>query len=187
MQKINSEILERKITFLFFENPKRTFNVKQIKYFIGAKINDQEFFKILFSIARKGYIVDGGRGKYTYNKNKKYLVGKISRRVKYLIDLDTSTEDSDEDDDEILPVVIGVPAALRVNGVDSWFDANPSMFSSMSSTMACTDLRSSTPVTCGLRAGAILISARGQTCMHWVLFRQQLQTLSDGSSLAYSS
>ncbi len=92
MQKINSEILERKITFLFFENPKRTFNVKQIKYFIGAKINDQEFFKILFSIARKGYIVDGGRGKYTYNKNKKYLVGKISRRVKHLIDLDTSTE-----------------------------------------------------------------------------------------------
>ena len=92
MQKINSEILERKITFLFFENPKRTFNVKQIKYFIGAKINDQEFFKILFSIARKGYIVDGGRGKYIYNKNKKYLVGKITRRVKLLIDLDTSTE-----------------------------------------------------------------------------------------------
>ena len=92
MKKINSEILERKITFLFFENPKRTFNVKQIKYFIGAKINDQEFLKILFSIARKGYIVDGGRGKYTYNKNKKYLVGKISRRAKHLIDLDTSTE-----------------------------------------------------------------------------------------------
>ncbi len=92
MKKINSEILERKITFLFFENPKRTFNVKQIKYFIGAKINEQEFFKILFSIARKGYIVDGGRGKYTYNKNKKYLVGKISRRAKHLIDLDTSTE-----------------------------------------------------------------------------------------------
>ena len=50
MQKINSEILERKITFLFFENPKRTFNVKQIKYFIGAKINDQEFFKILLPL-----------------------------------------------------------------------------------------------------------------------------------------
>ena len=91
MQKINSEILERKITFLFFENPKRTFNVKQIKYFIGTKINDQEFFKILFQLQEKD-IVDGGRGKYTYNKNKKYLVGKITRRVKHLIDIDTSAE-----------------------------------------------------------------------------------------------
>ena len=85
MQKINSEILERKITFLFFENPKRTFNIKQIKYFIGAKINDQEFFKILFSIARKGYIVDAGRGKYTFNKNKKYLIVKISRRLRITV------------------------------------------------------------------------------------------------------
>ena len=92
MLKINTEILERKITFLFFENPKRTFNIKQIKYFAGSKTTDQDLAKVLYSIARKGYIVDGGRGKYAYNKNKKYLVGKLTKRNKYLIDLETSTE-----------------------------------------------------------------------------------------------
>ena len=92
MLKINLEILERKITYLFFENRKKAFNIKQIKYFAGKKTDSKDLLKILFSIARKEYIVDQGRGKYTYNKNKKYLVGKLSRRNKFLIDLETSTE-----------------------------------------------------------------------------------------------
>ena len=92
MQKINSEILERKITFLFFENPKKTFNLKQIRYFIGVKINDRDLMSMLFSILRKDYIKEFGRGKYTYNKNKKFLVGVIKKRVKTLVDIETSTE-----------------------------------------------------------------------------------------------
>ena len=53
MFKINTDILEKKITFLFFENPKKTFNLKQIKYFIGTKIEERDLMKILFSVLRK--------------------------------------------------------------------------------------------------------------------------------------
>ena len=70
MFKINTEILEKKITFLFFENPKKTFNLKQIKYFIGTKIEERVFMKMLFSVLIKDYIKESGRGKYIYNKKK---------------------------------------------------------------------------------------------------------------------
>jgi len=92
MFKINTDILEKKITFLFFENPKKTFNLKQIKYFIGAKIEERDLMKVLFSILRKDYIKESGRGKYIYNRNKRYLVGIIKKRVKALVDVETSTE-----------------------------------------------------------------------------------------------
>ena len=92
MQDLNLEILERKITYLFFENIKRTFNIKQIKYFVGAKIDDRSLYKILNSICRNDYIKELGRGKYSFNKNKKYKTGKILRRKKKIIDLETSTE-----------------------------------------------------------------------------------------------
>ena len=72
MQDLNLEILERKITYLFFENIKRTFNIKQIKYFVGAKIDDRPLYKILNSICRNDYIKEIGRGKYSFNKNKKF-------------------------------------------------------------------------------------------------------------------
>ncbi len=68
MQRINLEILERKITFLFFENPKKTYNLKQIKYFVGAKIEERDLLKILHSISRKNYIKQHGRGKFSFNK-----------------------------------------------------------------------------------------------------------------------
>ena len=92
MFKINTEILEKKITFLFFENPKKTFNLKQIKYFIGTKIEERDLMKMLFSVLRKDYIKEFGRGKYIYNKNKRYLVGIIKKRVKTLVDIETSVE-----------------------------------------------------------------------------------------------
>ena len=68
MLKINSEILERKLTVLFFENPKKTYNLKQIKYFVGAKIEERDLLKILYSISRKNYINEYGRGKFSFNK-----------------------------------------------------------------------------------------------------------------------
>ena len=48
--------------------------------------------KMLFSVLRKDYIKESGRGKYIYNKNKKYLVGIIKKRVKTLVDIETSIE-----------------------------------------------------------------------------------------------
>ena len=92
MQRINLEILERKITFLFFENPKRTYNIKQIKYFVGAKIEERDLYKVLYSISRKNYINEKGRGKFTFNTNKAYKTGKVLRRKKKLVDLESSVE-----------------------------------------------------------------------------------------------
>ena len=92
MQRINLEILERKITFLFFENPKKTYNLKQIKYFVGAKIEERDLLKIIHSISRKNYIKEHGRGKFSFNKNKQYKKGKILRRKKKIVDLDSSVE-----------------------------------------------------------------------------------------------
>ena len=92
MQRINLEILERKLTFLFFENPKKTYNLKQIKYFVGAKIDEKDLLKILYSISRKNYINEYGRGKFSLNKNKQYKTGKVLRRKKKILDLETSAE-----------------------------------------------------------------------------------------------
>ena len=92
MQRINLEILERKIAFLFFENPKKTYNIKQIKYFVGANIDDRDLYKILYSISRKDYIKELGRGKFSFNKNKRYKTGKVLRRKKKIVDLESSIE-----------------------------------------------------------------------------------------------
>ena len=92
MQRINLEILERKLTFLFFENPKKTYNLKQIKYFVGAKMEERDLLKIIHSISRKNYINEYGRGKFSLNKNKQYKTGKVLRRKKKILDLETSAE-----------------------------------------------------------------------------------------------
>ena len=92
MFKIIIEILERKITFLFFENPKKIFNIKQISSFSAIKINEREIYKILYSISRKNYIKDLGRGKFCFNKHSSFQIGKILRGKKKIIDLETSKE-----------------------------------------------------------------------------------------------
>ena len=60
--------------------------------FIGTKIEERDLMKMLFSVLRKDYIKESGRGKYIYNKNKRYLVGIIKKRVKTLVDIETSIE-----------------------------------------------------------------------------------------------
>ena len=92
MKKINLEILEKKIVFIFFQNPKKTFNSKQLKAFIGFKINESDFFKIMNSICRENYIINLGRGKYKFDSRRKYFTGKIVNKKRGLIDLETSTE-----------------------------------------------------------------------------------------------
>ena len=92
MQRINLEILEKKLTFLFFENPKKTYNLKQIKNFVGAKMEERDLLKILHSISRKNYINEYGRGKFSFNTNKQYKTGKVLRRKKKIVDIESSQE-----------------------------------------------------------------------------------------------
>ena len=92
MQRISREILDKKITFMFFENRKKTYNFKQIKHFISVKIDERELYKTLYDISRKGYIKELGRGRFSFNKNRTYHTGKILRGKKKIIDLETSYE-----------------------------------------------------------------------------------------------
>ena len=92
MQRIIRDILDKKITFMFFENRKKTYNIKQIKHFVSLKIDERELYKTLYDISRKGYIKELGRGRFSFNKNRTYQIGKILRGKKKIIDLETSYE-----------------------------------------------------------------------------------------------
>ena len=92
MDTINIEILKRKITFLFFKNPKKVFNIKQINSFAAVRINERELYKILYSISRQNYINYLGRGKFTFNRFTNYQIGKILKGKKKIINLETSME-----------------------------------------------------------------------------------------------
>ena len=92
MQRIIRDILDKKITFMFFENRKKTYNIKQIKHFFSVKIDERELYKTLYDISRKGYIKELGRGRFSFNKNRTYQIGKILRGKKKIIDLETSYE-----------------------------------------------------------------------------------------------
>lgn len=92
MNTINIEILKRKITFLFFKNPKKVFNIKQINSFAAVRINERELYKILYSISRQNYINYLGRGKFTFNRFTNYQIGKILKGKKKIINLETSME-----------------------------------------------------------------------------------------------
>ena len=39
MNRIDLNILEKKVACLFFENKKKTYNIKQIKFFLNVKID----------------------------------------------------------------------------------------------------------------------------------------------------
>ena len=92
MQRISREILDKKITFMFFENRKKTYNIKQIKHFVSVKIDERELYKALYEISRKGYIKELGKGRFSFNKNRNYQTGKVLRGKRKIIDLETSYE-----------------------------------------------------------------------------------------------
>ena len=92
MQRISREILDKKIKFMFFENRKKTYNIKQIKHFVSVKIDERELYKALYDISRKGYIKELGRGRFSFNKNRNYQTGKVLRGKRKIIDLKTSYE-----------------------------------------------------------------------------------------------
>ena len=75
-----------------FSESKKIFNSKQLKAFIGFKINESDFLKLMNSVSRENYIINLGRGKYKFDSRRKYLTGKIINKKRALIDLETSTE-----------------------------------------------------------------------------------------------
>ena len=90
MKRIIPEILTKKILHLFFENRKKTFNLKQIKFFIGNVLDIKLLKPILYEFVKYGYISNAGNDKFRLSKSFKFLKGRINKRV--LIDLETGIE-----------------------------------------------------------------------------------------------
>ena len=90
MKRIIPEILTKKILHLFFENRKKTFNLKQIKFFIGNVLDIKLLKPILYEFVKYGYLSNAGNDKFRLSKSFKFLKGRINKRV--VIDLETGIE-----------------------------------------------------------------------------------------------
>ena len=90
MKRIIPEILTKKILHLFFENKKKTFNLKQIKFFIGNVLDIKLLKPILYEFVKYGYLSNAGNDKFRLSKSFKFLKGRINKRA--LIDLETGIE-----------------------------------------------------------------------------------------------
>ena len=90
MKRIIPEILAKKILHLFFENKKKTFNLKQIKFFIGNFLDIKLLKPILYEFVKYGYLSNSGKDKFRLSKSFNFLKGRINKRA--LIDLETGIE-----------------------------------------------------------------------------------------------
>ena len=90
MKKIIPEILTKKILHLFFEHKKKTFNLKQIKFFIGNFLDIKLLKPILYEFVKYGYLSNSGKDKFRLSKSFNFLKGRINKRA--LIDLETGIE-----------------------------------------------------------------------------------------------
>lgn len=90
MKRIIPEILTKKILHLFFENKKKTFNLKQIKFFIGNFLDIKLLKPILYEFVKYGYLSNSGKDKFRLSKSFNFLKGRINKRA--LIDLETGIE-----------------------------------------------------------------------------------------------
>ena len=92
MNRIDLNILEKKAARLFFENKKKTYNIKQIKFFLNVKIDSIYIKDLLRNLLLKKCINIKEHDKYSFNKSLVFLVGIIGKRKIKLIDLESSTE-----------------------------------------------------------------------------------------------
>jgi ribonuclease R len=90
MKRIIPEILTKKILHLFFENRKKTFNLKQIKFFIGNVLDIKLLKPILYEFVKYGYLSNAGNDKFRLSKSFKFFKGRINKRA--VIDLETGIE-----------------------------------------------------------------------------------------------
>ena len=92
MNRIDLNILEKKAAELFFENKKKTYNIKQIKFFLNVKIDTIYIKDLLRNLFLKKCINIDEQDKYSFNKSSVFLVGTIGKRKNKLIDLVSSDE-----------------------------------------------------------------------------------------------
>ena len=92
MNKIDLNILEKKAASLFFENKKKTYNIKQIKFFLNVEIDSIYIKDLLRNLFLKKCINISEHDKYSFNKSSVFLVGTIGKRKAKLIDLQSSAE-----------------------------------------------------------------------------------------------
>ena len=92
MNKIDLNILEKKVASLFFENKKKTYNIKQIKFFLNVTIDSIYIKDLLRNLFLKKCINISEHDKYGFNKNTVFLAGIIGKRKGKLIDLQSSAE-----------------------------------------------------------------------------------------------
>ena len=90
MKKIIPEILTKKILHLFFENKRKTFNLKQINFFIGNVLDIKFLKSILYEFVKYGFLSNTGKDKFRLSKTFRFLKGRISKRK--VIDLETGLE-----------------------------------------------------------------------------------------------
>ena len=92
MNKINLNILEKKAARLFFENKKKTFNIKQVKFFLNVKIDSIYIKDLLKNLFLKKCINIKEHDKYSFRKESVFLTGIIGKRKRKLIDFESSAE-----------------------------------------------------------------------------------------------
>ena len=81
MRKIVPEILSKKILSLFVENKKKTYNIKQIRFFLDYAIDFKVLKNILYDFAKYGHIINTGNDKFKFNHSLNLLKGRIERRL----------------------------------------------------------------------------------------------------------
>ncbi len=90
MRKIIPEIFTKKLLFLFVENRKKTFNLKQIRYYLNSVIDIKNLKNILYDFVKRGYLISSGNDKFIFNRKLDLLVARIKKRN--IIDLETGVE-----------------------------------------------------------------------------------------------
>ena len=90
MRKIIPEIFTKKLLSLFVENKKKTYNLKQVRFFINSVVDIKTLRIILYDFVKRNYLVNTGNDKFKYNLKFKLLKGRIEKRS--LVDIETGVE-----------------------------------------------------------------------------------------------
>ena len=90
MRKIIPEIFTKKLLSLFVENKKKTYNLKQVRFFINSVVDIKTLRIILYDFVKRNYLVNTGNDKFKLNLKFKLLKGRIEKRL--LVDIETGVE-----------------------------------------------------------------------------------------------
>ena len=80
MNRIDLNILEKKAASLFFENKKKTYNIKQIKFFLNVEIDSIYIKDLLRNLFLKKCINISEHDKYSFNNLSLIHISEPTRR-----------------------------------------------------------------------------------------------------------